>query len=96
MESPDDFVDLENAPTPQIALMLREFLREEGIPAYVAGTQLWDEWAISQILLKRLAVKIQVPRRHHARARAILDELRASGKLLEEGSDPPPASPAVD
>ena len=87
-EPEPEFVDLEHAPSAPIARMLVEMLRDEGIAAYVDGTYLQDEWAITQILLKQVNITVQVPRADHDRARRILDEARASGRLLEE--DPPP------
>jgi hypothetical protein len=85
-----ELVHLETAPSPPIAEMLLEMLQDRGIPAYVNGRLLQDEWAISQILLGRVGVSIQVPRKHLEAAKKILAEAREAGREMEteEATDP--------
>jgi hypothetical protein len=98
LEENDDLelVDLETASTPMMADLLLGLLKTAGIPAYVGGRYLQDEWAISQIVLGRVGVKVQVPRKHLEEAREVLAEAKreAASRASEtddeadpEGSD---------
>jgi len=78
-----DLVVVKSAKSPAIASLIVQVLKFEGIPAYVGGCLLQDEFAISQTALRGNCVDIQIPRSCLEEARKILAALRESGKLLE-------------
>ena len=55
-------------------------LRSAGIPAYVDGQFLNDEFAASQAIMNLGSVEVQVPHEAAAEARKILAEARASAE----------------
>ena len=71
------------------AQVLAGILRSAGIPAYVEGGMLVDEFAATQQLMNLQAVRILVPASSLDRARAALDEAAAAGKLLDGDVDVP-------
>jgi len=75
---------LERAPTPAAASVIVAVLQAEGIPAYVNGTLLQDEFALSQRLMGLNAVEIQVPRSRLEEARQVLQAAREAAKELPE------------
>ena len=87
MSREPDIVILEKAPSPIIAQLLVEALKSHGIEAYVEGTALVDEWAITQRVLGRQGVDIQVHRDRLDEAREVLAAMREAGRLLDEEQD---------
>ena len=65
--------------------MIVSALKSQGIPAYVDGTLLQDEFYISQRTSGLKSVEIQVHADREAEARKIIAAMRESGKLLEGG-----------
>ena len=84
---PLDLVDLHVARTPFEAQVIAGVLRSAGVPAYVAGAQLTDEWAISQTLANLRSCDITVRRVDLERARDALAEAKRAGELLEDSGD---------
>jgi hypothetical protein len=83
-----DLVVLESFPNAAIAQLVAGLLRDAGIPVYIGGSQLQDEWAMSQKLMGMLSTDVQVPRDRLAEAREILETVRASaGETSEEGEE---------
>ncbi|GAB4146686.1 MAG: hypothetical protein Fur0037_14750 [Planctomycetota bacterium] len=62
------------ARTPMEAQVLAAKLAAAGIPAFVEGRMLADEFAMSQALLNRLGVRIRVPAALLAKAEEVLAE----------------------
>ncbi|MGH7149628.1 MAG: hypothetical protein ACREIU_02960 [Planctomycetota bacterium] len=79
-----DVVTLLRAPSAAAATVLLSILLGEGIPAYVAGELLQDEFALSQRLMGLNAVDIQVPRDRLEEARMVLQAAREAGRELPE------------
>jgi hypothetical protein len=77
-----EIVVLETAPSPSVATIVVALLQAEGIPAYVNGSLLQDEFALSQRLLGLSAVEIQVPADRLAEAREVLAAAREAGGEL--------------
>jgi putative signal transducing protein len=77
-----DIVVIARAKTPMQAQLIVSILRAEGIPAYVGGALLQDEFAMSQALLGMSGTTIEVPRDCADEARRVLAEARASGGSL--------------
>jgi hypothetical protein len=71
-ESPDEAVFLERAPSPTVAGLWVSMLEAAGIMAYVPGTYLADDWAISQRVMGNLGADVFVPRSRLAEARSII------------------------
>ena len=89
MEEEDaKLVPMERVSSPQIAALVAQILKDAGVPAYVAGSLLQDEWAMSQKAMGLLGVEVQVPAEYLDEAREILKEAREAGKLLSEDSEP--------
>jgi Putative prokaryotic signal transducing protein len=76
MTSPDDPVALEWAPNPLIAELWISMLDDAGIPAYVEGTNLVDEYAFAQKLVGAFGQTVFVRQRDRAEALAILAKAR--------------------
>lgn len=90
MKSDPDIAVLETARTPLAAELIVAVLRAEGIPAYVEGALLQDEFAVSQRILGLGGVRIQVPRERLEDARKALAAAREAGTRLgaeAEGAD---------
>ena len=79
MPEDSEIAILEKAHTPMEATVITAVLRAAGIPAYVNGTLLQDEFAVIQRLLNLGAVEVQVPRDRLEEARAILEAAREAG-----------------
>lgn len=69
---PKDPVVVRTASTPSQAKVFVTLLQAEGIPAYIEGDSLTDEFAASQRLMNLLGVKVLVPASELARAAEIL------------------------
>lgn len=82
-----DIVELQRARSPLEAELIVSVLREAGVPAFVAGGMLADEFAVSQRLMNIHAVAIQVPRDRLDDARAALAQARANAALVEEAAE---------
>lgn len=85
-----DLVTLESFSNAAIAQLVAGLLRDAGIPVYISGSQLQDEWAISQKLMGFLSSELQVPRDRLPEAREILASVRASAAETpadEEGGE---------
>jgi hypothetical protein len=83
-----DRVVVETAKTPLQAQLIVSILHAAGIPAYVGGTLLQDEFAISQAAMGLQATRIEVPRECLEAAREILDEARRAGDVFSDEDDP--------
>ena len=79
-----DLIVVERAKSPAIASLIVQILKFEGIPAYVGGCLLQDEFAISQRMVGNNCVDIQIPRSCLREARRALRVLKESGKLLDD------------
>ena len=87
MKVDPDIGVLETARTPLAAELIVAILRAEGIPAYVDGSLLQDEFAVSQRVMGLGGVKIQVPRERLEEARKALEAAREAGTKLGPGSE---------
>ncbi|MHC4943253.1 MAG: hypothetical protein ACYTG7_09575 [Planctomycetota bacterium] len=88
-----DIVVVETARSPAVASVIVQALKFEGIPAYVGGCLLQDEFAISQMVLGLNCVDIQVPRSCLKEAKKILKTMKDAGKLLDEEGEKADDSP---
>ena len=79
-----EIVDLETAPSPIIAGMIVQALRSAGIPAFVNGSLLQDEFAITQKVLGLNEVKIQVRKDQLEEAKEVRAMMREAGETLDE------------
>lgn len=93
-----ELVVVETASTASMAQIIAGILKAAGIPAYVAGSLLQDEWAMSQKLMGLLAVEVQVPRKSLEEARKVLEDARREAALRkqEEPPEPPTMEPERD
>ena len=87
MASESDLVALDRFSSPAIAQLVADLLREAGIPVYVGGSLLQDEWAISQKLMGLLDTEVQVPRDRLEEAREIIASVRNSGEGVGEDDE---------
>ena len=87
MASDSDLVVLDSFSNPAIAQLVADLLRDAGIPVYIGGSLLQDEWAISQKLMGLLSSEVQVPRDRIEEAREILASVRASAAESAEKDD---------
>src|SRR5688572_14582484 len=83
MASDSDLVALDSFSNPAIAQLVADLLREAGIPVYIGGSLLQDEWAMSQKLMGLLSTEVQVPRDRVEEAREILASVRNSAESAE-------------
>ena len=60
MDHQEEFVRIDVAKTPFEARVVVSILQEAGIPAYVDGANLQDEYAISQAIMNNVGVRITV------------------------------------
>ncbi len=79
-----DLVPFHTARTPFEARVIVAVLEDAGIPAYVAGGALTDEFALSQQLLNVQGVCVQVRRPDLAAATAALAAAKRTGAALDE------------
>lgn len=77
-------VVLDTYPNPFIAETLVGILKDEGVPAFVDGANLTDEFATSQRAMGALSVRVFVPGDRLEDARKIIAAARAAGRLIEE------------
>ncbi len=82
-----DIVVVATARTPLEAQLIAGILESEGIPVYVAGSLLQDEFAMSQAVLGLSATRIEVPRERLDDARRVLEEAHHLGELFSDGDD---------
>lgn len=82
-----DPVVLDLFPNPYIAEAMVTILRDEGVTAYVEGSNLQDEFAASQRAMGNLTTRVFVPEEQLDEARAVLAAARAAGRL-NDGDDP--------
>ena len=75
------------AKTPEVANMIVQVLKFEGIPAYVGGCLLQDPYALSQRTLGLNCVDIQVPRECLEDARKVIEIMREAGRQLDDSDD---------
>lgn len=80
-----ELVELDEASSPIEARLIAGILQGAGIPAFVAGGLLTDEFAMSQRLMNLQNVRVQVRRDHLTRAREVLAEARAAAASLPPG-----------
>lgn len=78
---------LEEAKTPMEAMIIKGLLDQAGIEAKILGDELTDEFAASQALMNLNAVKIEVAADDAERARAIISDARAAGRIMEKQGD---------
>ena len=83
MNQEQDVVTLVQARTGTEARVILALLEEAGIPAYIPGSMLTDEFAMSQKMLSGGAVEVQVPSSARERAQAILDQARESASFMD-------------
>jgi hypothetical protein len=93
MDEELDIVVVETARSPAVASVIVQALRFEGIPAYVDGCLLQDEFALSQRALGLNCVDIQVPRTCLQEAKEILKRMKEAGKLLDQEGERADDSP---
>ena len=82
-----DLLAFGSATTPFEAQVIAGVLRDAGVPAYVSGGMLTDEFALSQTLLNLQQVEIQVLRCDLGRAQAALAAAKEAGKQLDSDDD---------
>jgi hypothetical protein len=91
MSQEPDIVVLMTAKNTFEAQVVAGILREAGIPVYVAGQSLQDEFAMSQALLNLSRVRIQVPKERLEEARRAVAEADSAAHLLDRDDfDPGP------
>jgi hypothetical protein len=86
-EQRPQIVVFKTARSPLEAELIVGVLRDAGVPAFVEGGLLTDEFAISQRLMNMNAVKIQVPHDRLADAEAALRAARASAADVDAAAD---------
>ncbi len=96
-----NLVTFHTARSPLDAELIASVLREAGIPTYVEGSQLSDEFAISQRLMGLNSVRIQVPRERLRDAEAAVAEAHEGSGDVDAAAaafvteDAPPSAPPV-
>ncbi len=70
------------------ARIIAGVLKEEGIPCYVSGQNLQDEFAISQMVMGQASVDIEIPASSREAAEAALERAKEAGKMLDEQAEP--------
>jgi hypothetical protein len=83
MMSPNDPVVVRTASTPSQAKVFVALLQAEGIPAYIEGDSLTDEFAASRRLMNLLGVNVLVPASERERAAEILANVELPAGELE-------------
>lgn len=85
MSEPEpDLVVVKHSSDPATARVFVQILIAEGIPAFVNGTELMDEFAMSQKLLGNLVCDVQVPRDLEERARSVLAAAKEAGEAMAD------------
>ena len=85
MADMNDPVALDSFPNPFVADLVVQILKSAGIPSYVEGGSLADEYAASQRLLGGMGSIVYVRREDVAAARAAIAEAREAGKVMDGG-----------
>ncbi len=77
------------------ALVVTALLRAHGIPVYIAGQLLQDEFGVSQRILCGAGATLEVPTSHLLEARALLAKARAdaASDAADDSDDGPPPGP---
>jgi membrane protease YdiL (CAAX protease family) len=97
-----EFVLLGRAPNATIAGLWKSMLDEAGIPAYVPGTNLTDQWAATQRMIGNVGTDVFVPRSRLEQAREVVDPEGVEEAEEEDGesvaeaavpASPPPPQP---
>ena len=87
-------VEFHIAKTPFEARVVAGVLDDAGVPHFVEGGVLADEFATTQRMMNLQSVAVRVPETHLDAAREALEEARKAGELLgddsEFGEEPPP------
>lgn len=78
---------LDLARTPFEAKVIAGVLLEAGIPAYIAGQHLADEWAITQAMMNTRGVRIQVPAELVDKAMEVIAAAQSNAKDMEARFD---------
>jgi hypothetical protein len=73
-----------HARTPAEAQVVTALLRAAGIPVYVGGRRLADEFAVTQAAMGLSQVDVQVPADRLEEAKALLEQARRQGKGGED------------
>ena len=84
MSSEPELVVFEKADSQIEASIIKGILESEGIPVYVDGELLMDEFNMSQKLMNMSGISIEIAQEDLERARAIVASARDSGKAMEE------------
>lgn len=79
-----DLVEFCVAKTPFEAQVIAGVLQEAGIPTYVSGSLLTDEFALSQQLMGLQNATVQVPKDRLQDAETAIAEAKAAGKKMTE------------
>ena len=79
----NDLVPLEHASTPFEATVIAGVLTSAGIPAYIDGSLLTDEFVSAQRLMNLRGTTVTVPATQLDAARQALKAAREAGKNLE-------------
>lgn len=86
-DSAPDLVVVKHLSDPVSAKLVVQILLGEGIPAFVNGAELMDEFAMSQMALGSVACDVQVPKEHEEQATKILAAAKEAGNRLEESEE---------
>lgn len=79
-DPPSPLVDVLRARTHEEALVVSALLRHAGIPVYVGGSLLQDEFAAAQRIMNLQAIVISVPRSRRLEADAVIEGARRAGE----------------
>ena len=80
----DELVAFVTARSPAEALIVRGVLRDAGIPAWVEGSMLQDEFSVSQSLMHLQRCRIQIRHVDVGRAEAAMSASRDAAALLDQ------------
>lgn len=83
MADPLELVVVHTAPNQTAAANVAGLLEAAGIPVWVEGRALQDEFALSQQLLRIGSTAVKVARERLDEARRLIAEALAAGRLLE-------------
>lgn len=75
-DEPTPLAEVLTARTSEEALVVSALLRHAGVPTYVGGSLLQDEFAAAQRILNLASIVIQVPRSRLLEARAVIEAAR--------------------
>jgi hypothetical protein len=88
MSDPEpDLVVVKHLSDPPSAKLVVQILLGENIPAFVNGSELLDEFAMSQMALGNVACDVQVPRAYEEQAKKVLAAAKEAGQNLEESGE---------